>query len=398
MTGYTQSEGGFLSKIKPYLLALLCLSLLTGHNLYFLNPALTILRLSVAVAIGYLLVQRQLPKEKLFYAVVLWFVIYAGWTCAVTFLWPQAIDWSKMLNFLTIPIIVFALLGLMIDNPRPALKWLFYIALLYEVAMLAIGAWEIYSGWHFPSSRMRDELNANMRIPTGVYRNENDLSTLVVLAAVYASSYAYVFLTGKKRHIGLAALVATIPLLLMTHCRIGLIVIILALAMIGRKTIIKYKYVAIALAVLAIVACLIIWLRDTSPWFRMNLYKESLFSPYDSYGLGFGINGEHYYLSKINNYDYTKYYTNVHSYLFEILVCSGLPLFITYCGGVAYLMRRMARHGRNEFWLMPLLYLLMLFAPSSSTMFWGQYVFFAGIVVYAVYCGRDYASVASGVD
>ncbi len=63
---------------------------------------------------------------------------------------------------------------------------------------------------------------------------------------------------------------------------------------------------------------------------------------------------------------------------------SGLVPFLLYILLIFAVMRTIAlRAGRNEFWILPICYLLLLFAPSSSLFLWGQYLTFAFTVVYA---------------
>jgi hypothetical protein len=122
---------------------------------------------------------------------------------------------------------------------------------------------------------------------------------------------------------------------------------------------------------------------DNTLGYRFHLYSGAFSSLFDSYGLGFGIWGDRYYFSLQDNRDLLHGLTNVHSYLLQILITSGLVPFLAYILLIAYIMRTMAHAGRNEFWILPVFYLFLLFAPSSSLFLWGQYLLFVFMVSYA---------------
>ena len=137
---------------------------------------------------------------------------------------------------------------------------------------------------------------------------------------------------------------------------------------------------------LCLVAFLVVFLffADHSISIRQKLYLYSFASLYDSYGLGFGLDGDKFFYASFDNYGLFGDITNSHSYLLDILLTSGLFFFVGYLFLLFYLMRRIAvRHGRNEFWAMIPLYVFLLFAPSSANLLWIHYLFFASIAGYA---------------
>ena len=171
----------------------------------------------------------------------------------------------------------------------------------------------------------------------------------------------------------------------MTRCRTSLIVLFLFCLFLQRKFILRHKTFFSIAGALCITA-FVVWFTffaDHSISIRQRLYLYSFVSLFDSYGLGFGLDGDRLFYASFDNYSLFGDITNSHSYLLNILLTSGIVFFLGYLFLLFYLMRRIAvRHGRNEFWAIIPLYVFLLFAPSSANFLWIHYLFFASIVGY----------------
>lgn len=372
-----------LTRIYGPLLLVLCAGLLCGHMLP-MYPSGSVFHLCVLLAaLTTFLYKTQMPR--MFYGVALYYAIYGIWTCVATPIWPQELDFRAMSDFLFVPLLMIALLRLLLVNPSKALKVYSYVCAGYLLSMAAMGITEILTGWHLPTSMAYHASDIDQHVATGLCHNMNDYSVLLVMSALYFFAYWGHFGNKKKTLLGFAALCVCVPIIIRDRCWTGLAVVLLAAVLQVMLRIKKRKLlIALVMAALVILCSGVVICWDIiAP--RLQIYGLSFTSLFDSYGLGFGVNGDRYYMTLLNNYDLTHGLTNAHSYLFQILLTSGLPIFLFYCSMIVWMMRSTARQGRDLFWILPLLYLLLLFSPSSSLWLWGHYVFFCGYLCYAVY-------------
>ncbi len=367
---------------KP-LMAVVCLGLMFGH-MVSITPSLTAMHIFIAITVALALLYKT-TTSRIFLLTGGYFLIYGAWTLAVTLLWGDSITVKEALKFLTIPVLVIALLRVMLVSPREMLGVFFYVCIGYLLTMATMGYAEHFTGWHMPTSALyMAEGDAKFQA-TGISYNPNDYSVLLIMAALYILAYSKHFMDKKWHIIGYATIAVCIPLMLWNDCRTGLGVSALALMFLLMAKI-KRRNITIAIIICATVAigiAIAINWGIISP--RLQIYGTTFTSLYDSYGLGFGINGDKLYLSELNNYDITKGLTDAHSYLLQILFTSGLPVFLLYCVMTATIMKRSSSKGRNLFVVMPILYLLLLFSPSSSMYLWTHYLFFCIYVCYAAY-------------
>ena len=185
---------------------------------------------------------------------------------------------------------------------------------------------------------------------------------------------------------------ACFTILKWTACNTGIVVLVIAVAIFLLAKIKKRKTRLIILASVLVASSVFIickWdsvLRfcDASIYPRTRLYGKALTSLYDSFGMGFGIDGDIYYLTKQYNS-----LINPHSHILQILMTSGLPIFLLFCLMMSHLIKESASLNHYMFWIMPLLYILLLFTPSSSLYLWGHYVFFCIYVCYAGYIEEE---------
>jgi len=364
------------------LMIVVCLGLLCGH-IVNVTTSITVFHLFLAVAALSALSYRA-PLSKMFYVIAGYFLIYGVWTLTASLVWGDSINGKETLKFLSIIILVIAVLRMMLVSPRKALEAFFYVCIVYLMAMATMGYVEHFTGWHLPTSACATEF-ADVHAASGLCYNPNDYSVLLIMAALYILAYSSCFLEKRWHFIGFVAIGICLPLMLWNDCRTGIGISALAI-LFYIVSLIKNRKITFAIIATAIIAAVVaIILNQHLLGTRLQLYCTSFLSLYDSYGIGFGINGDRNYLSELNNYDIAKGLTNAHTYLFLILFTSGLPIFLLYCLMTVWIMKCSSAEGRNMFWIMPIFYLLLLFTPSSALYMWGHYLFFCAYVCYAAY-------------
>lgn len=364
------------------LMMVVSLGLLCGH-IVNVTTSITVFHLFLAFAALSALLYRA-PLSKLFYVVAGYFLIYCVWTLSASLLWGDPVSGKEVLKFLSIIILVIAVLRMMLVSPTKALEAFFYVCIVYLLAMAAMGYAEHFTGWHLSTSACATEF-VDEYAASGLCYNPNDYSVLLIMAALYILAYCCCFLKKHWRLLGFVAIGICLPLMLWNDCRTGLGISVLAILFYLLSPI-KNRKITIAIIATALVTAVVaIIFNQHLLGTRLQLYITSFVSLYDSYCIGFGINGDRNYLAELNNYNITRGLTNAHTYLFQILFTSGLPIFLLYCLMTVWIMHCSAAEGRNLFWIMPVFYLLLLFSPSSSLFLWGHYLFFCAYVCYAAY-------------
>lgn len=364
-------------------LALLMGSMLVGFLFDSgLGRGVTVKELILFAATVAMLLMRHKPLPKLFYGVSLYFVVYALWTFAATLIWQRDITWNEMARFAMIPMTVTVLLWAMMRNIQQSMKILCFVSIAYVTAIVAMGIIEHFFDWHLATAAAygNDELRG---CPCGVCYNPNDNAVMLLLATFYAVAWLINHCTRQWQWLSLALLLIAVPIVWWSGCRLGLVAWGGYVVFLFRQIFIRYRKAMLTAMGGVPVAAVVGYfcLADNSIRVRGGVYLCSLLSVMESWGLGFGINGDISFYKMLDNHQLVGDVVNAHSYLLQILITSGLPLFFAYCGIIVWTMRTMARtQGRNEFWLMPLLYLFLLFAPSSALYLWGQYLYFCGFV------------------
>lgn len=366
--------------VELALLALLCLGAWCGD--YAAWGHISLLRVTLVLSSLYVLFTRHRSQPPLYWLTLGFFLLYTVATIVVTF--PYSAGYETIggyANFLSVGLEVFCLLGLASSLGHDSLRLLYLMALAYVPLMAVLGGVEFLTGWHLPLSR---SAVLGSRLACGFSYNPNDYAVLLALALLSLLAYRKTFLAKRNRWIDITYIILATAAFVFADCRSAIAVELLFVAFMCRQTLKKHWKILLPVAVAAIAVVVWLFLHDPSLHYRLNLYGASIASLYDSYGLGFGIWGDRYYLGTLENRDLFRGYVNAHSYLLQILMTSGLVPFLLYLLLVFAVMRTIAlRVGRNEFWILPICYLLLLFAPSSSLFLWGQYLTFAFTVIYA---------------
>lgn len=382
---------------SPIVLALLWIGALAGGYLYVVHPTLMLLRIMLAAGIVYLLFSQHQQHSKIYYFTLLYFTVYTIETIIVTQIYGATNTKGDYVNFLSIAPLVLVTLAIGCRNPRRTLKLFYWLCLTYVPLMGVMGIVEHITGWHLPLSGSFNGSPEIASLPTGLSYNPNDYSVLIALALIFVWAYRRKFVSQNKLWIDIVYGVIGSSAFIFAKCRAGLVVEVLMICYMFRGAFRKYWKGVLAAAIILIAGASAYLIRhDHTIIYRIHLYAGAFQSLFDSWGMGFGILGDQHYFGMQDDRSLYRGYVNAHSYLTQILLTSGLVIFIAYIALIASLMHNMAKGGRNEFWMMPMAYLLLLFSPSSSLFLWGQYLFFAIIVCYASYIAENQETTTYG--
>ena len=375
-----------ITQICGLLILLLCISAWAGGYLYLVNNSVTLLRVSVFIAFVFSMFLQYRVKPKVYYYTLLFFVVYSIYTLIITSLYTEYSTTSGYIDFVTIGLLVYTLLGLSFQDYRLSLKIFHILCMIYVPTMALMGIIEFFAGWHLPFSRAS---LMNVKDVCGLSFNPNDYAILVAMALLYLLAYRKVFVNDRKLWIDVLYALIAFVVFLISECRSAIVVEALFLVFMCRTRLKKHIKPLLAVGIILLVALVFLLQHDNSLSYRAWLWVASFNSLFDSYGLGFGIWGDRHYLSLQDNRDLLHGLTNAHSYIFQILFTSGIVFFLAYVLLLFYIMRTMSKGGRNEFWIMPLFYILLLFSPASSLFLWGHYMMFVFTVCYAGYVAQN---------
>ena len=379
-----------LSLYHKIAFAVLCLGAFT--NTYLLLPQLTFLRLGVALVLCGLLFTEKIRLDSGFYAVTAFFTIYIAYTLLLTIIYGRALTFSGSVNFFFILLLVIASLWLFCAAPRESMRFFYIVCGINLVVSTGLASVEMLTNWHLPMSNMHLPekvmlvADHNQNYPTGFFNNKNDFAIVITLTFCYIMSYRIRCIRNRKRWLDFLFLALCVACLVMSRCRTSLIAVAVFCMFMQRRFIFRHKvFFGVTGAVCLLgAAVFFLFFADHSISIRENLYLYSFVSLFDSYGLGFGLDGDRLFYASFDNYGLFGDITNSHSYLLNILLTSGIVFFFGYLFLLFFLMRRIAmRHGRNEFWAIIPLYVFLLFAPSSATFLWIHYLFFASVAGYS---------------
>lgn len=379
-----------LSLYHKIAFAVLCLGAFT--NTFLILPQFTFLRLGVVMVFCGLLFSEKIRLDSGFYAVAAFFTVYVAYTLLLTILYGRAVTVSGTVNFFFILLLVIASLWLFCAAPRQSMRFFYIVCGINLVVSTGLAGVEVLTGWHLPMSNMHLPENMmivaehNQSYPTGFFNNKNDFSIVVVLSFCYWMAYRMHFIKDRRRWADVLFLALCVACLCMTRCRTALMALVLFGLFTQRHKLMKHKTLLFITGIFLLIGMVVTFflIHNISTSVRLNLYLYSFASLYDSYGLGFGLDGDKFFYVNFDNYELFGNITNAHSYLLDFLLTSGIIFFIGYLFLLFYLMRKIAeRHGRNEFWAMLPLYVFLLFAPSAAEFFWIHYLFFASLAGYA---------------
>jgi teichuronic acid biosynthesis protein TuaE len=236
-------------------------------------------------------------------------------------------------------------------------NWFYKIWILVLVFMIILGFWEVITGNHLATSKLKNAPLRFKHIPTGVYANQNDFATYLTLSIPFLLS----LIKYKKNHkkiIGYVLLFSSLYLIILTGSRANIIALIIGIIFwflfnLDIKNKVKYIFFTFIIFILIFVFYpkqIVDLLNEIeyqissvfinyskiktegklgSIGIRINLIKNSLKFVIESFGFGVGAGNAEYYMKTKAVYD-TRHILNVHNWWFEILTNYGIFIFIGY--------------------------------------------------------------------
>ena len=107
---------------------------------------------------------------------------------------------------------------------------------------------------------------------------------------------------------------------------------------------------------------------------RINLYKHSVMSIFSSYGIGYGVDYSLQFFQSINDPN-LSHIVNPHSYIFEILINSGVLAFLAFIILNIYLIVQNIFLKEYDLAVQVFMLNILLFSSSSSLFIWTIYLF-----------------------
>jgi teichuronic acid biosynthesis protein TuaE len=254
----------------------------------------------------------------------------------------------------------------------------------------AFAIYEIVTGNHLSVSDLYDAPYWLRYSPTVVYFNSNDFASIFSLMFMYLLSTF-----DKEKTLSLLSLFVIISFHLMivyfSQSRISLVVSLIFLIYRYPIKLISSSIIGVLVIFIAVIFLEPNWYMQMfdkinelktdllfsdrqSTSIRLYLYKYSLLSIFSSYGLGYGIDYSLQFFQTINDPN-LSYIVNPHSFMFEILINSGVLAFLAYIFLNIYLALINWVNKDFDFVIQVILYNLLLFSSSSSLFIWTVYLF-----------------------
>lgn len=383
-------QNSIKNKIGVILFFLLCLSAITGYYTYFVSTKLAFIRIMPMVVFCFLLCLPKLKYDKPYYYAIGFFLIYTVYTIFISIFYVEFIQLLYLLNYVLGFVIVYCSLTLIYIDAKKYLYYFFLISCISSVALSAMAWFEYFTNFHLSASFSCLPEHAGTNYPCAFWANPNDFAVVLSLFFTYALAYKKNCCKNRFQFINSAYILLICSTLLLLRCKTALLVVGLFLIFYFRQFIKKHKIVWLIFFLGGVAAMLYLWFIGTSfsTNLRLNLYRYAFKSLFDSYFLGFGAGMERYYFTSLDNYSLFRDIINTHSFILEMLISSGLIVFLLYVALLIYIEKKTLKIAKNEFVLLPILYVMLLFAPSSSVDLWIHYIFFAVYVGY-IHCGKD---------
>lgn len=368
-----------------------------GLNLY---P----LRLFLPIALIYfftvlfqkvILLKQKIKVEPLVLYSLFFFVFMFLHTSAVTFirfeLFNASYELNSILNFSFLMFLILTLYAIILSFPKEFLSVSRYVILVFYLLYSLFSLYEIKTGNHLPTSLLFDAPWWMRHSPTVVFYNSNDFAAVFSLMVFYITS---TFDKNKSWPNGLVVLLMLIHIIIIYYSMSRLALILVTLFFVYRYP----KQLLILLALSFPLALIYFGLANESQLMktfdsiislkndlafnerestsvRMYLYKYALLSPLSNFGMGFGIDYSAEYYKSINDPN-LHYIVNPHSFMFELLINSGVLISLFYIVLNAFLIIKNFTLRNYDTMIQIVLFNLILFSSSSSLFLWPIYLFF----------------------
>lgn len=292
--------------------------------------------------------------------------------------------------FLSLLVVTLFMYGLL-DRIR-FLNYSFKTISVFYIIYMLFAFYEIKTGNHLAISSLYNASWWMQDAPTVVYYNSNDFAAIFTLMLMYLLTNMQPTKKTLTRVGVFLVLVLHAFVLYKSQSRLSLL--LFGLFLFYRHP----KNLSIALILSLLGFFLVGYLGETS-WYmqsmddfaklkedmsfgernstlvRLYLYKHAIFSIPGSYGFGFGVNASAAYYQTIADPN-LHYITNPHSYIFELMINSGVLSVIFYSLLNIYMLVKMWFGKNYDLLIQLIIYNLLLFSSSSSLFLWPIYLFF----------------------
>ena len=367
-----------------------------GPNLYPLRlvlPIAFVFFLTVLFQKVFLLKQKVKVHSTVLFSIfffVLMFVQTYGVTIIRVQLFEANYELNSILNFTFLMFLILTIYSLILSYPKEFLKTSKYIIFLFYLSYALYSFYEITTGNHLPTSDLIDAPWWMRHVPTVVYFNSNDFAFVFTLMLMYGLS---VF--DKDKSISsvwiLCLFLVHMFIMYKSQSRLSFLMSFFFF-------IYKYPRKIIYTSMLGLLLFFVLGFFFESAWYmqamddlaklksdlsfnerqstsvRFYLYKYAILSAFSSYGFGYGIDYSAEYYRSIHDMN-LHHIVDPHSFIFELLINSGLFSTLFYIGLNIFLLVKNWTYSNYDVLIQIVIFNLLLFSSSSSLFIWPVYLF-----------------------
>ena len=368
-----------------------------------IGPNLYPLRLIMPIALVYfftvffqkaILLKQKVDVQPITLYSFLFFIFMFIHTYAVSFIRFQLFDvhyeLNSVLNFSFLLFFIVTLYLIFFSFPKRFLNYSKYIILLFYLMYAIFSFYEIKTGNHLSTSDLIDAPWWMRYVPTVVYFNSNDFAFVFTLMMMYLLS---VF-DEKKSYSSIwvvAIFIIHMFIMYKSQSRLSFLmsffffvyrypkkiifssVLGLVLFFVGGYFLENAWYMQV-MDDLAKLKSDLLFNERQSTSVRLYLYKYAVLSVIPSYGFGYGIDYSAQYYQSINDVN-LHYIVDPHSFIFELLINSGLLATLFYIGLNIWILVKNWTYSNYDIFIQIIIFNLLLFSSSSSLFIWPVYLF-----------------------
>ena len=367
-----------------------------GPNLYPLRLILPIIIIYFSVLFFQksILFREKIKIQPILSFSLLFFLYYFFHTYIVSFLrhtlFGYNYELNSILNFTFLLGLILTFFLTYLSDTKKFFKIFNCVTLLFYFLYGLYAFYEVITGNHLPTSDLFDAPYWLRYSPTVVYYNSNDFASIFTLMFMYLlSTY------DKEKTLSILWLFLMIFFhLIIVYYSQSRISLLVSLLFLGFRYPFKLAYSSI-LGVLILLVGITVFEPNWNMQFldglkelktdllfsdrqstsiRLYLYKHSIMSIFSSYGLGYGVDYSLQYFQSINDPN-LSHIVNPHSYIFEILINSGVLSLLGFTLLNIYLIINNIFLKKYDLVVQVFMFNLLLFSSSSSLFIWTIYLF-----------------------
>ncbi len=372
-------------------------------NSFGIGPNLYPLRLIMPIALIYfftvffqkaILLKQKVDVQPITLYSFLFFIFMFLHTYAVSFIRVQLFDahyeLNSILNFSFLLFFILTLYLIVLSFPKQFIQSSKYIMLLFYLMYAIFSFYEIKTGNHLPTSDLVYAPWWMRYVPTVVYFNSNDFAFVFTLMVMYLLS---VFDEKKSLPSLWVVVIFLIHMFIMYKSQSRLSFLMSFFFFVYR-----YPKKIIFSSVLGLVLFFVGGYFLENAWYmqvmddlaklksdlsfnerqstlvRLSLYKYAVLSVIPSFGFGYGIDYSAQYYQSINDVN-LHYIVDPHSFIFELLINSGLLATLFYIGLNIWILVKNWTYSNYDIFIQIIIFNLLLFSSSSSLFIWPVYLF-----------------------